>query len=82
MAELANGMWKFHAKGSRCSSIVYLRVDEIVGAIVDDASASFPQLVLLTLHSGAISIDWVAHHTEIVDYIEGVDNAREADEEP
>ena len=74
MPEIANGMWKFKGKLSRYPSVVYLRDDEIVGAIVDNANTTDPQLVLLTLHSGAININWIEHNREIVDYLEGDSN--------
>lgn len=76
MPEIANGMWKFKGRGSQHPSTIYLRDDEIVGAIVDSASMADPQLILLTVHSGAVNINWREHHDEIVDYIEGKENAR------
>ena len=81
MPEIANGMWRFVGKGSRHPSIIYLRDDEIIGAIVDDIHASDPQLILLTLHSGAININWVEHHEEILHHLEGDESAREANQE-
>ena len=81
MPEIANGMWKFTGKGFYRPSTVYLRDDEIIGAIIDNVNTTDPQLVLLTLHSGAISINWVEHHREIIEYIEGGGNARETHQE-
>ncbi len=77
MPEIANGMWKFTGRERRFSSAVYLRDDEIIGAIVDDAHASDPRLRLLTLHSGIIDINWVEHHEEIISYLEGEANVHE-----
>ncbi len=82
MVELTDGMWKFKGKNFAHPSTVYLRDDEIVGAIVDDARMVDPQLVLLTRSSGAININWAEHHKSIVDYIEGAENAGETYEEP
>ena len=81
MPEIANGMWKFTGKGFRHPSTIYLRDDEIVGAIIDSIDATDPQLVLLTLHSGAVNINWAEHHEEIVNYIEGGNDARETHQE-
>ena len=81
MPELSNGMWKFKGRGLHRPSTVYLRDDEIIGAIVDNPNTTDPQLVLLTLHSGAVNINWVEHHREIIDYIEEASNARETVEE-
>ena len=77
MPEIANGMWKFKGAGHHHNSTVYLRDDEIIGAVVDDWHMTDPQLVLLTVHSGAVKISWVDHHKEIVNYIEGNSDARE-----
>ena len=79
MPEIANGMWKFKGKDPHHPSTIYLRDDEIVGAIVGNANMSDPQLILLTLHSGPVNISWIAHNQEIIDYIEGDTNAREDD---
>ena len=79
MPEIANGMWKFTGKGFYRPSTIYLRDDEIIGAIVDDIGVSDPQLALLTVHSGTIYVNWVRHHREIIDYLEEKENARETD---
>ena len=81
MVALANGMWKFKGAGYQSSSTIYLLDSEIIGAIVDSPHSIDPKLVLLTLHSGAININWVLHHEEIVEYIEGKEHAGEVDEE-
>ena len=95
MIECINGMWKFKGKGFPTSSRVYLRDDEIIGAIVDDGTLHDPKLILLTMHSGPIHINWAAHCNDILNYIEGPqgsgednnvfegqnDNARETDQE-
>ena len=71
MPEIINGMWKFKGTKRPYPSVIYLQDDEIIGAIVDDEYTLNPQLILLTLHSGPINIDWHEHHEEIVNYIEG-----------
>ncbi len=75
MPEIANGMWKFTVKNRHHQGVVYLRDDEIIGASIDDARMADPQLLLLTLHSGPVSINWAEHHEEIVNYIEGKEDA-------
>ena len=78
MIEIANSMWKFTGCNRSYPSTIYLRDDEILGAIIDNERLPDPQLVLLTAHSGHIHVSWVEHHEEIIDYIEGKNDAREA----
>ena len=81
MPEIANGMWRFKGEGHGYSSTIYLRDDEIIGAIVDDVRVTNPHLTLLTLHSGTVNINWAKHHMEIINYIEGNCDAREDNRE-
>ena len=77
MPEIANGMWKFNGENRHGRTTIYLRDDEVIGAIVDNEHVGSPQLTLLTAHSGPIKVSWADHHEEIVNYIEGKEDARE-----
>ena len=80
MPELSNNMWKFVGRGSRYPSTIYLRDDEIIGAVIEDERLADPQLMLLTVHSGTISISWKDHRNEIINYIEGDGGAGNCEE--